>query len=205
MRGAAMRDPIQYHLTFRDFRLLQAHMARRLFVQHGARYRVALIGVVLCAVFLAAAIVFTAHPFLAMRMMGMGYAESLYAAIILCLIAAILSLFPAVRLRLTLPRWQVSDDGPLLGDTVLRLDEDGLWVERALVRTKYLWRAFKGVEMAKSALILPLDGGVGLIIPASAFAGAAARLEFAALVQKRVEETAGNTARPDLFKNERKA
>jgi len=182
-----MSDPIQYHVSFRDFRQLQAHMARRLFVQYRARYRAALWGVVLCAVFLAAAIFFVAHPVLAMRLMGMGYANSLYVAVILCLILAILALLPAVRLRLALARLQVTDNGPLLGETALHLEEDGLWVERALVKTKYLWPAFQGVEIAKSALILPLDGGVGLIIPASAFASEAARLEFAALVQKQVE------------------
>ena len=106
---------------------------------------------------------------------------------ILCLIAAILSLVPAIRLRLAMARLQVTDKGPLLGDTMLRLEQDGLWIERALVKTKYLWPAFEGVEIAKSALILVLDGGVGLIVPASAFAGEAARLEFAALVQKEVE------------------
>ena len=184
-----MRDPIPYQVTFRDFRQLQAHMARRLYVRHRARYRAALAGVVLCAFFLAAAVFFVAHPVLAMRLMGMGYVESLYVAVILCLIAAILSLLPAVRLRFALARLQVSDDGPLLGETALRLEEDGLWIERARTKTKYLWAAFQGVEIAKSALILPLDGGVGLIIPASAFASEAARLEFAALVQKQVERS----------------
>jgi len=182
-----MGDPIRYHLSFRDFRQLQAHMARRLFARHRARYGVALLGVATCAVFIAIAIVLVAHPVLAMRLMKMGYADSIYAAVILCLIAAILSLVPAIRLRLAMARLQVTDKGPLLGDTMLRLEQDGLWIERALVKTKYLWPAFEGVEIAKSALILVLDGGVGLIVPASAFAGEAARLEFAALVQKEVE------------------
>ncbi len=167
--------------------MLQAHMARRLFARHRARYGAALLGVVVCAIFLAAAIVFVAHPVLALLLLKMGYANSLYVAVILCLIAAILSLLPAVRLRLAMARLQVSDEGPLLGETTLRLEEDGLWVERALTRTKYLWAAFQGVEIAKSALILPLDGGVGLIIPAPAFGSEAARLEFAALVQKEIE------------------
>jgi hypothetical protein len=182
-----MADPIQYQLSFRDFRQLQAHMARRLFARHRARYGAALLGVVTCALFIAIAIVMVAHPLLAMRLMKMGYADSIYAAVILCLIAAILSLLPAIRLRLAMARLQVTDSGPLLGDTRLRAEDEGLWIERALVKTKYLWPAFEGVEIAKSALILILDGGVGLIVPATAFGSEAARLEFAALVQKEIE------------------
>jgi YcxB-like protein len=101
-------------------------------------------------------------------------------------------LVPAVKLRLSSLRLQISDDGPLLGPTRLIIEPDGLVVDRKVVTSKYQWAAFRAVEIAKNALILPIDNGIGLIIPASAFATEAERYEFAALISKRLETGAGS-------------
>ena len=89
---------------------------------------------------------------------------------------------------------QVSDDGPFLGPTKLTIEEDGLAVDRAIMKAKYLWAAFRGVEIAKNAVILPVDNGIGIIIPAVAFASDAERYEFVAMVAKRVGELGRSTS-----------
>ena len=84
---------------------------------------------------------------------------------------------------------QVSDSSPMLGPTTLIIEDNGLVIERKLMRTKYLWPAFQGVEMTRNTLILPIDNGMGLIIPPSAFSDEAARYAFAATVSKRIQES----------------
>jgi hypothetical protein len=178
---------LRFDMSFADFRFLQGHMARRLYRSNRGDYGLALAGVVLCAVFLALAILVNIHPGLALRLLGLGYPISLYLAIILCLVAAILALIPAVRLRLRTLRLQVSDDSPLLGRTILKLEADGILLDRVAMRAKYLWAAFRGVEVANGAVILPIDNGMGLIIPASAFPSEAERYEFVAELHRRID------------------
>jgi hypothetical protein len=182
-----MSPALRFNVTFADFRFLQGYMGRRLYAKNKGLHVRALMSVILCALFIASAIILNIHPALAVALMGMGYPLSLYIGIILCLLAAIASLLPAIRLRLALARMQVSDNGPLLGPTTVILEEDGLVFDRRLVRSKYLWPAFKGVEIAKDALILVIDNGIGLMIPAVAFASEAERYEFAAALHKRLE------------------
>jgi hypothetical protein len=179
---------ITYDVKFRDFQFLQGYMARRVFVKNRREYAAALLGVVLCAIFLVMAIVININinPY---RISGFGirYPLSFYLILILCLVAAILCLAPAVKLRLKTLRMQVSDDGPLLGSTKLVVESDGLVVDRALMKAKYLWAAFQGIEIAKKAVILAVDNGIGVIVPASAFASDAERYEFVAIVSKQLE------------------
>jgi hypothetical protein len=135
-------------------------------------------------------IVFNISPYRVGAFFGVGirYPLSLYLLIILFFVAAILCLIPAIKLRLKTLRLQVSDDGPFLGSTTLTIEPDGLVIDRKLVKSKYLWAAFQGVEIAKNAVILPVDNGIGVIIPASAFSTDAARYDFAAIISKRLEE-----------------
>ena len=107
--------------------------------------------------------------------------------LIVLLIGAILALLPAVKLRMKTLRMQVSDDGPLLGATHLIVEPDALIVDRGRMSARYAWSAFQGVEVAKNAVILPIDNGIGVIIPASAFASDAERYDFAAMIAKRIE------------------
>jgi len=187
----------EYNVSFQDFRFLQRYMARRIFAKNRGAYTRALLSVVLCAVFLTAAIVINLHPGMAVGFLGARYPLSVLLAIIMCLILAILSLFPAIKLRVATLRMQVSDDGPFLGATRLAIEEDGLLVERALVTSKYRWAALRGVELTANAVIIPVDTGLGLIIPASAFPSDAARYEFAADLSKKVESaTHGAPAAP---------
>jgi hypothetical protein len=189
------KTSIDYSVGFPDFRFLQAHMAKRLYARNRGAYGRALIGVVFCALFLTLAIVVNIHPRLAFYLLPVGYPLSTYLALILFLVLAIVSLLPAVRLRLTMLRSQVTDDGPLLGRTRLSIEEDGLVFDRVLVASRYKWKAFQGVEIAKGALILPVDNGIGLIVPAATFESDTARYEFAALLSRRIEDSRrGDTA-----------
>jgi len=175
-------------VTFQDFRFLQGYMARRIFARNRADYLLAMLGVVLCAIFLAIAIVVNIAPYRAAQIFGAGirYPLSTYLILIVLLIGAIVSLMPTVKLRMRTLRMQVSDDGPYLGTTRLSIEADGLAVDRKVMKAKYLWAAFHGVEMAKDAVVLPIDNGIGLIIPASA-ASDAARYDFAATISKQLE------------------
>ena len=182
-------NTISYNVAFRDFQFLQGYMARRIFANNRQKYVPALLGVVLCAVFLTMTIVLNVKPYRTVTMFGTGlrYPLSFYLLVILCLVAAIASLIPAIKLRLGALRMQVSDDGPLLGPTRLIIEPDGLVIDRKLVKSKYLWAAFQGVEIQKNAVILPIDNGIEIIIPASAFSSDAERYDFAALVSQRLK------------------
>jgi hypothetical protein len=187
-------EVVRFDMSFADFRFLQRHMGQRLFRRNKGTYALALVGVVLCAFFIALAVVVNLHPVLAAGLLGLGYALSFYAAIILCLVAAILSLIPAVRLRLGMLRLQVSDRSPLLGPTRVTLEEDGIVLDRTAMRTKYMWAAIQGVEVTGRAVILPVDSGIGVIVPAAAFPTEAARYEFAAELHKRLDAARANGA-----------
>jgi YcxB-like protein len=180
---------LRYDVTFADFQFLQGYMTRRVVARNRGPHIRALIGIVLCATFLALAIVLNVNPYhaLAFSSPAMPYPLSFYLLLIVLLIGAILTLIPAVKLRLKTMRMQVSDNGPLLGPTRLSVEPDGLVVDRDRMSARYSWSAFQGVEIAKTAVILPIDNGIGVIIPASAFASDAERFEFAAAIAKRIE------------------
>ena len=97
---------------------------------------------------------------------------------------------PAIRLPLKTLRLQVSDTSPLFGPTTMSVEPDGLLIDRPLMKTKYLWPAFRNVEIAKNAIVLAIDNGIGLIVPASAFTSDAERYDFAAAISKYVASTA---------------
>lgn len=181
---------LTYNLAFQDFQFLQGHMARRVFARSRRDHVVALLGVVVCAFLLALAVVANVQPHRVSGWLGAGvrYPISFYLFLITCLTMAILCLIPAIRLRLKMPRLQVSDNGPMLGPTQLTIEPDGLTIDRTTMKSKYLWAAFQGVEIARDAVILPIDNGIGIIIPASAFGSDAERFEFAAAISKRLEE-----------------
>ena len=183
-----MRD-LKYTVTFRDFQFIQTHMARRLFARNKSAYIRGFIGIVLCACLLTLAIIFNLEPYRAAALLGgsIPYPLSFYLVLILCLIGALLCLIPAIATRSKMLRMQVSDDGPFLGDTLLRVEDDGLILERPTVRSKYSWAAFQGVEIAKGRIILPLDNGIGLVIPRDAFESESELHEFSAMVLRHIE------------------
>jgi hypothetical protein len=180
---------LRYDTTFADFQFLQGYMTRRVAARHRGPHLRALMSVALCAFLLAMAIVLNVNPYRASALTGgaLPYPISFYVLLILLLIGAILALLPAVKLRLKTLRLQVSDDGPLLGPTTLMVEPDALIVDRGRMSSRYAWSSFQGVEVAKNALILPIDNGIGVIIPAGAFASDAERYDFAAIVAKRIE------------------
>ena len=178
-----------YHVTFADFQLLQSYMARRVASRNRSRHSVALLSVVICAFLLALAIVLNVNPYWAFAVSSeaLPYPLSFYLALIILLLGAILALIPAVTLRMKTLRMQVSDDGPLLGATRLIVEPEALVVDRGRMTARYSWSAFQSVEMTKNAVVLPIDNGIGVIIPVSAFASDAERFEFAAMISKRIE------------------
>jgi len=180
-------DHFEFNTTSGDFKLLQTHMARRLFTRNLRAHVIALIGVVACAVCIALAIVVNIHPLLAMRMVHLGYPTSVYVAIILLLVAAIFSLAPAIRLRLSMTKMQVSKNSALFGPVTLTVETEGLTIEKPLIKTKYRWKAFQALEMSGDAIVLVIDNGIGILIPGAAFSTAAERYEFAAIVSKKLE------------------
>jgi len=177
---------IAYNVTFRDFQILQGYMARRIFARNRQKYGPALLCVVFCAFFLVLAMLLNVNPYRAVAF-GIRYPLSFYLLVIVCLVAAIVCLIPAIKLRLGSLRMQLSENGPLLGSTELTIEPDGLVIERRLVKSKYLWAAFQGIEIQTNAVILPIDNGIGIIIPGSAFSSDAERHDFAAVIAQRLE------------------
>jgi len=180
---------IRYDTTFADFQFLQGYMTRRVAARNRGPHLRALISVVLCAFLLAMAIVLNVNPYRAIALSGgaVPYPISFYLILIVLLIGAILALVPAVKVRMKTLRMQVSDNSPLLGPTRLIVEADALIVDRGRMSARYSWSAFQGVEVAKNAVILPIDNGIGVIVPASAFTSDAERFEFAAMIAKRLE------------------
>src|SRR5262245_17045722 len=180
---------LRYDVTFADFQFLQSYMTRRVAARNRGPHMRALFGVVVCATFLALAIVLNVNPYraLAFSSEAIPYPLSFYLLLIVLLLGAIFALLPAVGLRLKTLRMQVSDDGPLLGPTRMSVESDGLIVDRDRMSARYAWSAFQGVDVGKNAIILPIDNGIGVIIPSSAFASDAERYEFAAAIAKRIE------------------
>jgi hypothetical protein len=179
---------LSYETTIADLQALQSYMSRHLFARNRSAYLVALAGVVVCAVFLAAVIVVNAAPARFVGHNGNTFLVSYLTLIVLLLLGAILALMPMVRLRLKTLRMQVTSTGPLVGPTQIRMDADRLTIERRLMKTTYAWGAFRSVSIEKGAVILAVDNGVGVIIPASAFPSDTERFELAATVSSRIGE-----------------
>jgi hypothetical protein len=139
--------PIAFDMTFGDFQMLQTHMTRRTFARNKGAVSPALLGVVVCAVLIAMAIVVNIRPnYRGMSWLGLSYPLSHYVLLIVFLSLAIVALIPAVRLRLKTLRMQVSDTNPLLGPTSVTIESDGLLVQKELITSKYRWAAFTKVR-----------------------------------------------------------
>ena len=183
------QKPIAFNMTFGDFQLLQAHMTRRTFSRNKGAVAPALLGVVVCAVAITMAIVINIRPNYRGSWLGLSYPSSHYVLLIVLLSTASVALIPAVRLRLKTLRLQVSDKNPLLGPTSVTIEPDGLLVQKELITSKYRWAAFKSAEIVKDAIILSVDTGMGVILPASAFANDAERFDLAASIAKQIERS----------------
>src|SRR5258708_1371116 len=64
------RNTITYNGSFRDFQFLQGYMARRIFAKNRRKYAPALLGVVLCAVFLTMTMVLNVRPYRTVALFG---------------------------------------------------------------------------------------------------------------------------------------
>jgi len=182
---------LDYDLRYTDFCQLQQFMGRRVYLTNRGRYGAAFAGVVLCALLISFAIVVNLYASRRFQLFGTSYPRSILILLILTLSLAILALIPAIKLRLSVLRSQVTDKGPLLGATHLSIEEDGITVSKSLITTKYKWGAFQSVEIAKGAVILPVDSGMGIIIPGAAFKNDTERYAFVAEISKRIDLTKG--------------
>ncbi len=178
------RKQFAYETTLEDLQSLQRFMSRQLFLQNRGAYLAGLAGIVLCAMFLTAIIVINATP---ARFIGHGSHTLAYLTlIVLLLLGAVLALLPMARLRLRMLRMQISKAGPLVGPTTMHLDAEGLTIERELMKTVYAWGAFRSVAVEKGAVVLTIDNGMGVILPASAFKSDAERFELAAEISNHL-------------------
>jgi hypothetical protein len=118
---------LRYDTTFADFQFLQGYMTRRVAARNRGPHLRALMSVVLCAFFIAMAIVLNVDPYRAITLSGgaVPYPISFYPMLIVLLIGAILALLPAVKLRMktlrtptmgpfSVPRISSSSPMPLL-------------------------------------------------------------------------------------------
>ena len=149
-------------------------------------YGPALLGAAICAVLLTLVIVICARPFRYSSRLVSATRSGFYLLLIILLTGALLALIPAIRLRFRTLRMQVTDCNPLFGPTTVSVEEKGLMVDRTLIATLYRWPAFRSVEIVKGAVILAMNTGMGVIIPASAFPSDAERYEFAAQMYQRL-------------------
>jgi hypothetical protein len=178
---------LEYDFRYADLSQLQQFMARRIYLTNRGRYGAALVGVVFCALFITCAIAINLYASHRFRFFGAPYPRSILILLILALSLAVLSLIPAIKLRLSMLRSQVSDRGPLMGATSLLVEEDGMTVSRSLITTRYKWGTFRSVEIAKGAVVLPIDSGMGIIIPGSAFKNDTQRYEFVAEISRKID------------------
>ena len=181
------RNEFGYETTIADLQTLQRFMSRRIISLHRRDYVIAFVGVVICAVFLTGVIVLNAS---APRSMSGTSLNSYLALNALLLFGAVLALIPMARLRTQAFRMQVTKRGPLVGTTRMTLDDKGLTIERPLMKTTYSWGAFRSAIIEKDAVILVVDSGMGVIVPATAFRSDAERFEFAADASKRMAAAA---------------
>jgi len=181
------RDQFSYETTLTDLQSLQRFMSRQLFLRNRSAYLTGLAGVVVCAMFLTAVIVINAAPAYFVGHGGHGSSTLSYLTlIVLLLLGAVLALMPMARLRLRVLRMQITPNGPLVGPTKMHLDAAGLTIERLLMKTTYAWGAFRAVAVEKGAVVLTIDNGMGVIIPASTFQSDSERFGFAAEISNRI-------------------
>jgi len=175
-----------YATTVGDLQALQRVMMRQVFVHNRRDYLIALVGVVFCAIFLTAVIILNVSPRGFVPRNSGSFFVSYLSLVAVLLVGAVLALLPMVRLRLRTIRMQVSQGGPLVGPTTLSIGADGLTISRKLMKTTYSWAAFRRATVEKGAVILVIDSGMGVIVPAEAFQSDGERFEFAAEISRRI-------------------
>ena len=81
----------------------------------------------------------------------------------------------------------VSDDGPMIGETLASFTEEGVFVKSAHMQTLFKWSAFGDVAQHKGAVYMMVDHGAGLILPQDAFADKKEREHFVATMKERLQ------------------
>jgi hypothetical protein len=69
-------------------------------------------------------------------------------------------------------------DGPILSPQTARVASDGLFVTSQACDVRYRWTAVQSISKARGLVILWVEPGAGVAIPANAFASDAAREQF---------------------------
>ncbi|OYW52618.1 MAG: hypothetical protein B7Y80_16320 [Hyphomicrobium sp. 32-62-53] len=71
-------------------------------------------------------------------------------------------------------------EGPILSPQVLRISADGVEIASKACDVRYRWPAIEAITEARGLIILWVEPGAGVTIPADAFASDAARAQFVA-------------------------
>jgi hypothetical protein len=86
-------------------------------------------------------------------------------------------------------RRMVRPDGPTLGEHVVRLTNEGVSINLRDSDARYTWRAFEDITEQRGLISLWLEPGIGLIIPAHAFAKDTERVQFFSELKTRMTES----------------
>jgi hypothetical protein len=78
------------------------------------------------------------------------------------------------------------DDSVSLGELRLKIDGDGIECVTRNLLTKYSWHAFCDISEHDDLVVLWLDRGQGLVVPAGAFVNQETRRLFVSLVREHI-------------------
>ncbi len=86
------------------------------------------------------------------------------------------------------------EDGPILSPQTMRLTADGIEVQSQTYDVRYRWPVVEAISEARGLVILWIEPGAGLAVPADAFESAAARAQFIAEAEAFRSAAAQQTA-----------
>ena len=174
-----MRSTFEYHVRFADYVAATRRAAFRLarttpapWLQHALSLGSG--AVAACA---AVALVKLSH-----RQPGPGPNLALLALVALFVLCVLMGAWSYVKGRLHLRRG-LSDAGPVLGPQRLDLEPSGLRLTHGSLESRIGWDAIRQVEDSARAVLLFVDHGAFVVIPASAFTSTGEREEFVNLVR----------------------
>lgn len=82
------------------------------------------------------------------------------------------------------------DDGLVLGDRTLSVDEYGVHITNDLLREEVSWKLITSITSQNVVLVLWTDPFAGIFIDRSAFANAEHEQQFIAFVQSKINPSA---------------
>jgi hypothetical protein len=95
-------------------------------------------------------------------------------------------------------RHSLADDGPMLAQSHLRLDGEGIEATRAHATTRYAWPAFEELTETADLVVVWIDRAPGIVVPKRAFASDEACRGFIGTVLAHLEPADRQARRPAL-------